>query len=780
MEDTQDTDAPTHPTTTFAVAFFNQTSDNAPKQQHLTLDELGAVLTNHSTRNAKDGPLFSPALYRPGTPRKAENVQAVSALVFDFDGDADPIEVTRQLDEQGLCYLIYTTWSHTRAAPKFRVVIPLAMAVAGEQWQDFYRRAALHYGQGKADPKCKDASRIFYLPSCPPEVEADAWSFYQPGECLLHSADVPTSTPTARPAARQQAPATATGELRPYVRAILTRELDAVRNAPNGHRNDTLNRAAFALGTIVGAGELNAAQVEANLLDAASAAGLPEDEARATVRSGVAAGQTNPRTLPTPQAPQQQQAASNSHAQTNGRPTAMEPPSAPDFSLDEIGNGQRFTARHGHDLRFCSVREQWQHYSAGRWQPDEHGEAERRAKQTGRDVTAEAAREANDDKRARLLKHAITLTKRATRETMLKDAASEPGMMVTPEMFDCEPHLLNVRNGVIDLRTFEFRPHNSGLLLSKQAGAAFNPNVTAPTWSAALELWMPDAEARDYLQDTAGLSLSGEVPDEFFNFICGPGENGKSTFLRTLEQLAGSYTHRTPAETLMLMREQRRAGAPAPELVALQGARLVTVAEVDKSHRLSTALVRDLTGRDKISARGVFAKRAIEFQPQFTLWLNGNHRPRITDGTHGMWRRVRVLEFTQQITAEQRDSHLGDKLRRELPGILNWALEGLRRVQQRGLIVPASVQAATDEYRAEQDTFAGFLSNCCTTGPKCEATAAQLWRAWCAWCSENGEREGTQRALGLELKRRNFKNEPKRDGVKWFGVGLLANQQHEL
>jgi putative DNA primase/helicase len=449
-----------------------------------------------------------------------------------------------------------------------------------------------------------------------------------------------------------------------------------------------------------------------------------------------------------------------------------------EFELNEIGNGKRFAAHHGDALRYCASREQWQAWDAsGRWQPDLSGEAERRAKQTSRDVVSQAARENDDDRRARLLKHAITLTKRATRETMLKDAASEPGMSVTLEAFDTNPHAFNVANGTLDLKTLDFGEHRRDDLLTQISFVVFDAAATCPAWIVSTERWLPDAATRDFVQEAVGLSLLGIALDEFWLFLYGDGANGKSTFIRVLEWLFGSYGHKAQAETFMQTKRDRESGRPSPELLALKGKRLVTVQETAQQHRLNETLIKDLTGRDSITARGIFAKAETTFMPQFTLWMFGNHRPNIKDTSAGTWRRVRLIPFGQTIPENERDSQLADKLRAELPGILNWALEGLRRVQQRGVVVPEAVRAATDDYRSEQDAFRAFLTECTATGPRCEATAAQLWAAWCAWAKQNGEPEGTQRSFGLELRRRGFEKHTDRAGVKWRGMGILESEE---
>jgi hypothetical protein len=80
-----------------------------------------------------------------------------------------------------------------------------------------------------------------------------------------------------------------------YAMAALRDETRSVAAARTGTRNDTLNRAAFSLGQLVAAGLLPPLAVVTALASAAGHAGLPEDEALRTIRSGMAAGARNPR-----------------------------------------------------------------------------------------------------------------------------------------------------------------------------------------------------------------------------------------------------------------------------------------------------------------------------------------------------------------------------------------------------------------------------------------------------------------------------------------------------
>ncbi len=428
------------------------------------------------------------------------------------------------------------------------------------------------------------------------------------------------------------------------------------------------------------------------------------------------------------------------------------------YALNEIGNGKRFADANRGRYLFDYPASRWRVYVGGVWRHTDGDDVERAAKAIESQICDEARAETDDDFRSKLYKYAATATKRKTRETMLKDAASEVGMSAPPENFDAQLHLFNVENGTLDLRTGALNPHTATDLLTKCAGTKFEPHATAPTWTRALETWMPDAATRDYLQECAGLSLSGEVRDEFFNFLFGGGDNGKSTFLSTLEVVSGDYFHHAKAEIFMRPKFAQHGEAAQPAMLSLQGARLLTVSEIESEHEMSAALVKGLTGRDPITARGNYDKRPTTFRPQFTLWMFGNEKPKITDASEGMWRRVRLIEFNQTIPRADRDPDFAEKLKAERPGVLNWALEGLKRVQERGLIVPDAVKVATASYRAEQDALSGFLDEICEQSPTAFVKSIVLWEAWKCYCAEQDEPEGTQTAFGIALKKRNWKD----------------------
>lgn len=106
-------------------------------------------------------PAWSPATFR-GERRCADEVLDVGLLVLDYDGGAS---IDDELDRWcGYRLALHTSWSHTLVLPKFRVVLPLQVPIAGDCWGGVYAWALRHTGR-VADTKCSDPSRLYFRPA---------------------------------------------------------------------------------------------------------------------------------------------------------------------------------------------------------------------------------------------------------------------------------------------------------------------------------------------------------------------------------------------------------------------------------------------------------------------------------------------------------------------------------------------------------------------------------------------------------------------------------------
>ncbi len=437
----------------------------------------------------------------------------------------------------------------------------------------------------------------------------------------------------------------------------------------------------------------------------------------------------------------------------------------PAYELTDLGNSRRLVAAHGAGLRHVPEWGRWLAWTGTRWEVDLTGEAQRRAKEVAEAILDEA-RASRDD---HLFRWGLRSESASALSAMLTVASTEPGIPVLVDELDRDPWLLAVANGTLDLRTGTLRPADRADLITKGSPVAFDPAATAPTFERFLAEILPDPEVREFLQRWAGYALTGDVREQVFLVWYGTGQNGKSTFKEVLLALLGDLA--VPAAPKLLL-ETRHEAHPT-QIADLHGRRLVVSHEVEDGLRLDEALVKELTGGDRLKAR-YMRQDYWSFAPTHKLLLACNHRPRVRGTDHGIWRRLRLVNFDVRVPDEKQDKALGAKLRAELPGILNWALAGCLAWQADGLQPPKAVIDATAEYRRESDLLGQFVEERCVVADGCQVRSAELYATYRTWCDENGlDHPLSQKALTRQLDERGFDRSENRAGQAiWLGIGL--------
>jgi putative DNA primase/helicase len=417
----------------------------------------------------------------------------------------------------------------------------------------------------------------------------------------------------------------------------------------------------------------------------------------------------------------------------------------------------------GNALRYCHLWRKWLVWDGRRWRVDDTAGAMRLAKDTARrifheaaavepeDATKQAEREA-EAKRKQLTAWAFATQTKSALRNMLELAASEPGIPVLPADLDRDPWVLNVRNGTIDLRTGQLRPHRRADLLTKLAPVDYRPDAPCPTWERFLARVMNgDQELIGFLQRAVGYSCTGDVSEEILLLLHGVGANGKSKFLETIQAALGQYAQEAPGDLLL---SKRRGGIPN-DVARLMGARFVASIETGEGESLDEGLVKHLTGGDTITARYLYGE-FFEFAPTHKLWLSTNHKPSVFGTDEGIWRRILLVPFTAYIPPQERDKRLLDKLRAELAGVLAWIVGGCLEWQRQGLHPPAKVTEATSKYRADQDDLGAWIEQRCIRTDDARATFKELYDSYEAWCAAGRLTPVNSREFGSSLTERGF------------------------
>jgi putative DNA primase/helicase len=349
---------------------------------------------------------------------------------------------------------------------------------------------------------------------------------------------------------------------------------------------------------------------------------------------------------------------------------------------------------------------------------------------------------------------------------------AENYMYKSVKLFDTDPWSLVCSNGVIDLNTGNFRNARPEDLFLKNTGVVYSPDAVCPIWLRFLnEVFEGNCALIEYLQRAIGYSLTGSVREDKFFLLEGSGSNGKTTLLEILRWLLGSYITEIPFEQLEV--SFRKTGLEAtPDIAKLAGIRLVKSAETKERSRFNVGRLKSFTGGDTLTARFLH-QNPFDFEPTHKLWLSVNHLPRVDDDSYAMWRRVDRIPFRVKFVKAEKavqgervaDEDLRLKMKEELSGILNWAIQGCIEWQRKkGLYAPKEVNEATEEYRKESDFMGRFFEDEVDIEEGCFETINCMHKTYQRWCAKNEERPLNKSNFGRKLSERGIKSE--RRGTK--------------
>lgn len=349
-------------------------------------------------------------------------------------------------------------------------------------------------------------------------------------------------------------------------------------------------------------------------------------------------------------------------------------------------------------------------------------------------------------------------------------------LSVDVDKFDRYPDLLNVANGIVDLKTGVLHPHDPDRYLTRATGVAYDPDAKSDLWERAiLEIADGDEALVSFLQEIAGIAATGDTSIQRFLYFFGQGANGKSLITALWAEALGGYGKNGYAAKLPSAMisggHESVAEAPSPNLLSLRGRRFAVFDEQPGDEPFNDQRIKSFTGEDSVTAR---APRGmpITFNPEFTMVGVGNHKPQVNESDYGIWRRILLVPFRRTFEP----SRLGETLRGELIPILAWMVKGAVRFYKDGLSIPDIVIRETEAYREEADSVRQWLrEKADTSDPNAKTDGKALFQSYCAHCIERRESPDTHNKFSrrlLDLKEFNFSKRDSNGKVLWKGIAL--------
>lgn len=339
---------------------------------------------------------------------------------------------------------------------------------------------------------------------------------------------------------------------------------------------------------------------------------------------------------------------------------------------------------------------------------------------------------------------------------------------------DSDLRYVNCRSGLLDWRTGEMHPHSPDYMSATQLPVEYDPTIRPGRFRRFLEEVLPSQEDQDLLFEWFGYCLLPTTKYQKALLLIGEGSNGKSKILDVLTALLGHEN--TTAVSLLELTADRFAPAQIIDKLANLCADLA-----DKNAVEDSGTFKKLVAGDAMMAQRKYGD-PFSFRPTCRLVFSANSFPRSRDTTYGYWRRWLLLPFPVKIPVERQDPHLSEKLTspEELSGVLNLALDGLRRLEARGHFPEtASMRQALHEYQAQADSIVAFLDpeeERCVFQPDAEVGKEALYQAYSEWCENAGRAAVSRTKFNRHLVATGSIREVNRGGGRggrvWEGIGL--------
>ena len=385
-----------------------------------------------------------------------------------------------------------------------------------------------------------------------------------------------------------------------------------------------------------------------------------------------------------------------------------------EYLITEDAAALVFTARYRDQLRFDHDVGKWFNWTGKYWRLERTKLAFAWARDLARELT-----------QAKAAKARVVCGKTSFAAGVERFAQTDRAFAVTSELWDPDQYLLGTPDGTVDLRSGKIKAAHPNDFITKITAVTPAQTAACPVWLRFLrEATAKDDDLICYLQRFCGYVLTGETREHALLFVFGPGGNGKTVFLNTVSAILGDYARVAAMETFTSSPTDRH----PTDLAMLRGARLVSATETEEGRAWAESRIKQLTGGDPISAR-FMRQDFFTYIPTFKLVFIGNHKPALRNVDDAARRRFNIVPFLNKPPTP--DQHLEQKLRAEWPAILRWMIDGCLAWQRDGLVRPAIVAAATEEYFSEQDILRQWVEECCETGGRNLSTPAQS-------CSEAG------------------------------------------
>jgi P4 family phage/plasmid primase-like protien len=309
---------------------------------------------------------------------------------------------------------------------------------------------------------------------------------------------------------------------------------------------------------------------------------------------------------------------------------------------------------------------------------------------------------------------------------------------------------LSMKNGLLVLRhdgQVELTPHTPDYFSFIRLPYDYDPGAQCPLWQTFLDdVMMKRQDYVSLLQQWCGYLLRPDLRLQKFLLCVGEGANGKGVFFEVVQAVVGiENCSQVPI-------------ARFDNPFALIGTLGKMVNLTHEAHGLieeqAETTLKSFTSGDRMTFERKF-RDAVSDVPTAKVMLATNDLPRFNDRSQAIWRRILLVPFDKVIAEDKQIDTLADELKKELPGILNWAVEGLRNLNAASrFTVPENSKAMLEQYRQDTNPARAFLLENCQPADNGEYVGCEaLYGEYKIWCDQHSYRPLGERMFGKEVRR---------------------------
>lgn len=461
-----------------------------------------------------------------------------------------------------------------------------------------------------------------------------------------------------------------------------------------------------------------------------------------------------------------------------------------DFDDNHLGDARRFSSAFSGKMVFDNIQGRWYQYNCTHWFQDRGRVQIHKVTEIAKDFKAQSDYygrqiatimasqeyiEANSQaaKNAQIKPFQKQKNAWAARAKELKDptrinkvlsmaGVATPGYLgIVGKEWNQDPYLFACGNKVLDLRNGKALDPDPAFYINRASEIEWTSlNAESELWDEFLsQVFNQDQELIDYIQKCVGYWMTGLMTFQEFYCLWGPqGRNGKGVFFRTLRKVMGSYFQMMPSKYLLDEKSLQNTDKPDQHLVSLEHTRLACASEAPKRAKFSEGAIKQLSGGDPITCRGMYSLDVTEFIPKFKMLFATNRVPAVNGDDKAFQERLRIIKFPctfkQGAEADPEakvypmDPQLENKLHtsENLTGILAWCVRGaIAFISSGTLVPPESVLSDTKDFMESNDFVGEFIKDCLdvhldapdtNTPEECKTQMKVIYELFKKWSTE--------------------------------------------